>query len=74
MFLNMYPRPSNYVGDMISLNRTTRVFMCESHPDHHTNYPEFHTDKYSVYSEYSEYSDYNNYNDCGFDPCNGSRS
>lgn len=70
----MYSQSSNYVGDMISVNRNHRIFMCESHPDSHVDYPEFHTDKYSVYNEYSEYSDYNNYNDCSFDPCNGSNS
>lgn len=70
----MNTRPSNYVGNMISLHKVPQIFMCESHPDSHTDYPEFHTDKYSEYSEYSEYSDYSDYHDCGFDPCNGSRS
>lgn len=66
--------PSNYVGNMITVGKPKQIYMCESHPDSHTNYPEFHTDKYNVYNEHSEYSDYNNYSDCHFDPCNGSNS
>ena len=72
----MNPRPSNYVGNMTFLHKIPQIYMCESHPDSHTDYPEAppHTDEYSVYNEYSEYSDYSDYNDCSFDPCNGSRS
>lgn len=60
----------HFVGDMFSIKRTPQILMCES-TNGHTNYNEFHTDKYDVYNEYSEYDDYPDYNDCAFDPCNG---
>lgn len=69
----MYAKTSNYVGDMIQIERAPQILMCESSGGH-TDYPEFHTNTYDVYNEYSEYDDYSNYSDCSFDPCNGGRS
>lgn len=62
---------NGYVSDMVSLYRKKPFLMCES--GGHTDYPQFHTDKYDVYNEHSEYEDYTAYG-AYQDACGGSWS